>query len=131
MFDGRAGYPDIALAGTYPGTIDPEFLAFCHDKAAAMLTWLAVMCHPDGDIGIFNDAAFGIEPTPGAHWPIKGGGWDCRFRWSRAVRDGLWMSRAESPRGGRWRYRSRVGSGLVWCRRPTGDGCKKRPTEND
>lgn len=28
------------------------------------LSWLSVMCHPDGDISFFNDAAFGIAPPP-------------------------------------------------------------------
>ena len=28
------------------------------------LVWLADMCHPDGDISFFNDAAFGIAPSP-------------------------------------------------------------------
>lgn len=27
-----------------------------------MVAWLALMCHPDGEIGFFNDAAFGIAP---------------------------------------------------------------------
>lgn len=27
------------------------------------LDWLQVMCHPDGEISFFNDAAFGIAPT--------------------------------------------------------------------
>ncbi len=27
------------------------------------LDWLAAMCHPDGEIAFFNDAAFGIAPT--------------------------------------------------------------------
>jgi uncharacterized heparinase superfamily protein len=35
------------------------------DVAARMLGWLDVMCHPDGEIALFNDAAFGIAPTPG------------------------------------------------------------------
>ncbi|MGD8913110.1 MAG: alginate lyase family protein [Candidatus Thiodiazotropha sp.] len=29
-------------------------------QACAMHAWLRAMCHPDGDIGLFNDAAFGI-----------------------------------------------------------------------
>lgn len=29
-----------------------------------MRTWLACMCHPDGDICLFNDAAFGVMPSP-------------------------------------------------------------------
>lgn len=31
---------------------------------ANMRCWLDVMCHPDGEISFFNDAAFGIAPTP-------------------------------------------------------------------
>jgi uncharacterized heparinase superfamily protein len=53
----------INLAGAYPGTFAPRDLALCRDKAEAMLDWLAAMCHPDGDIGFFNDAAFGIAPS--------------------------------------------------------------------
>lgn len=30
----------------------------------AMRRWLAVMCHPDGQISFFNDAAFGVAPSP-------------------------------------------------------------------
>ncbi|HOX19437.1 MAG TPA: alginate lyase family protein [Gemmatimonadales bacterium] len=30
-----------------------------------MRDWLATMCHPDGEIGFFNDAAIGIAPSPG------------------------------------------------------------------
>ena len=29
-----------------------------------MRDWLAAMCHPDGEIGLFNDAAFGIASAP-------------------------------------------------------------------
>jgi uncharacterized heparinase superfamily protein len=29
-----------------------------------MLAWLSVMRHPDGEIALFNDSAFGIAPTP-------------------------------------------------------------------
>ncbi|WP_090578008.1 heparinase II/III family protein [Nitrosomonas sp. Nm58] len=30
----------------------------------SMYNWLAAMCHPDGEISLFNDAAIGIAPTP-------------------------------------------------------------------
>jgi uncharacterized heparinase superfamily protein len=30
-----------------------------------MIRWLATMCHPDGEISFFNDAAKGIAPLPG------------------------------------------------------------------
>lgn len=32
--------------------------------ASLMLDWLAVMCHPDGEIAFFNDAATRVAPTP-------------------------------------------------------------------
>lgn len=32
--------------------------------AGRMLGWLVAMCHPDGEIGLFNDAALGIAPSP-------------------------------------------------------------------
>ncbi len=32
---------------------------------AKMRRWLITMCHPDGEIPFFNDAAFGVTPTPG------------------------------------------------------------------
>lgn len=35
------------------------------DRLPAMLTWLSVMTHPDGEISFFNDAAIGIAPSPG------------------------------------------------------------------
>lgn len=31
-------------------------------RATAMLGWLHSMCHPDGEVSFFNDAAFGISP---------------------------------------------------------------------
>lgn len=32
------------------------------EMVAKMRDWLAAMCHPDGEIAFFNDAAFGIAP---------------------------------------------------------------------
>lgn len=34
--------------------------------APRMLSWLDAMCHPDGEIAFFNDAACGIAPSPSA-----------------------------------------------------------------
>lgn len=34
------------------------------DVVASMRRWLAAMCHLDGEIGLFNDAAIGIAPSP-------------------------------------------------------------------
>ena len=36
------------------------------DVLGPMRDWLAVMCHPDGEISYFNDAAVGISATPAA-----------------------------------------------------------------
>lgn len=33
------------------------------EMVAKMRDWLATMCHPDGEISFFNDAAFGIAPN--------------------------------------------------------------------
>ncbi|MEC9415159.1 MAG: alginate lyase family protein [Pseudomonadota bacterium] len=33
------------------------------DSISSMYHWLAVMCHPDGEISFFNDAALGITPS--------------------------------------------------------------------
>jgi uncharacterized heparinase superfamily protein len=33
-------------------------------RVGAMRRWLAAMCHPDGEISFFNDAAIGIAPSP-------------------------------------------------------------------
>jgi uncharacterized heparinase superfamily protein len=34
--------------------------------AKGMRSWLKIMAHPDGEIALFNDAAFDIAPTPAA-----------------------------------------------------------------
>ena len=36
------------------------------ERVPALLRFLAAMRHPDGEIALFNDAAFGIAPEPGA-----------------------------------------------------------------
>jgi uncharacterized heparinase superfamily protein len=36
----------------------------CLDSVEKMLYWLKIMCHPDGQIALFNDAAFGIACPP-------------------------------------------------------------------
>lgn len=33
-------------------------------QAADMVRWMRLMTHPDGDIALFNDAAFGVAPLP-------------------------------------------------------------------
>ena len=53
----------INLAAAYPGTFTPGTTAKLRKVAPDMLSWLDGMCHPDGRISFFNDAAFGIAPT--------------------------------------------------------------------
>lgn len=33
-------------------------------RIPAMRRWLKIMCHPDGEISFFNDAAIGVAPSP-------------------------------------------------------------------
>jgi uncharacterized heparinase superfamily protein len=43
----------------------PELAALLQHKAAQMLTWVEATTHPDGQIALFNDAAFASAPAPG------------------------------------------------------------------
>jgi len=54
------------------------FVARWPETVGRMRHWLAVMCHPDGDISFFNDAALGIAPSPSELedyarrlWPLR------------------------------------------------------------
>jgi len=53
----------INLARVYPGAIPDRWESLAHswpETARRMLRWLEGMCHPDGEIALFNDAAFGV-----------------------------------------------------------------------
>lgn len=54
----------INLAGAYPGVVGREQVDQWRAIAIKMLGWLQAMCHPDGEIAFFNDAAIGIAPSP-------------------------------------------------------------------
>jgi uncharacterized heparinase superfamily protein len=54
----------INLTDRYPGVIRKEHAEQWRATASKMLKWLAAMCHPDGEIAFFNDAAIGISPSP-------------------------------------------------------------------
>jgi uncharacterized heparinase superfamily protein len=54
----------INLANTYPDTIPADSAAIWREAAGRMRGHLDRMCHPDGQISFFNDAAFGIAPLP-------------------------------------------------------------------
>lgn len=51
----------INLAIAHPGIADSRVEVW-RELAGRMLTWLAHMTHPDGDIAFFNDSALGVAP---------------------------------------------------------------------
>ena len=55
----------INLAAAYHGVLTPEQTGEWRATAAKMLRWLDGMCHPDGEISFFNDAAVGVASRPG------------------------------------------------------------------
>jgi uncharacterized heparinase superfamily protein len=50
-------YPD-AVPGCWQATVEN-----LRDRVVPMRDWLAAMCHPDREIGFFNDAAIGVAPS--------------------------------------------------------------------
>ena len=54
----------INLASVYPDIIGHEQVNQWRETAINMLGWLKTMCHPDGEISFFNDAAIGVAPSP-------------------------------------------------------------------
>lgn len=56
------------MSMAYPETFGlwARHIAGWQDKLVSMATWLRTMCHPDGEIAFFNDAAIGIAPCPAA-----------------------------------------------------------------
>ena len=55
----------INAAHYWPGLVPDEQVAVWRETAGRMLSWLAGMTHPDGEIALFNDAAFGVAPAVG------------------------------------------------------------------
>lgn len=54
----------INLFRTFPTVVGKGHLRQLQTTAVDMLRWLDTMCHPDGEIAFFNDAAFNIAPSP-------------------------------------------------------------------
>ncbi|VFM99578.1 MAG: Uncharacterized conserved protein, heparinase superfamily, partial [Candidatus Kentron sp. G] len=55
------------LVRAYPGAPLPgrfDITGAITDTIARMGDWLQTLCHPDGEIAFFNDAAMGIAPAP-------------------------------------------------------------------
>ena len=53
----------INLANAYAPVIEEVQVFGWRRRASKMLAWLEAMCHPDGEISFFNDAAIGIAPS--------------------------------------------------------------------
>lgn len=53
----------IQLAAQYPGRLEAAIVEGWRSVARRMLSWLGSMTHPDGEIALFNDAAFDIAPN--------------------------------------------------------------------
>ncbi|HLI85954.1 MAG TPA: alginate lyase family protein [Bryobacteraceae bacterium] len=56
----------LNLAQTYPAAIAADTAGMWTETAGRMAAYLEAMCHPDGQIAFFNDAAFAIAPPPAA-----------------------------------------------------------------
>jgi uncharacterized heparinase superfamily protein len=57
---------DLVNLGTcYPGKARTALQTKLRGEARKMLNWLRAMVHPDGEIALFNDSAFGIAATLG------------------------------------------------------------------
>lgn len=54
----------INVANVWPAKIDLSIVHNWRQVALKMLDWLQGMTHPDGQIGLFNDAAFNVCPAP-------------------------------------------------------------------
>ena len=54
----------VAVNRVFPSVVPRQSLDRWTQIAANMFRWLAAMCHPDGEISFFNDAAFGVALTP-------------------------------------------------------------------
>lgn len=57
----------INITGAFEPDLPPRWAPLRQtwpDVAVRMRNWLQAMCHPDGEIALFNDAAFGIAPPP-------------------------------------------------------------------
>lgn len=53
----------LNIAGAYTNQVPTTLLDQWRDASLRMLGWLEGMTHPDGQIALFNDAAFGVSAT--------------------------------------------------------------------
>jgi uncharacterized heparinase superfamily protein len=53
----------LNIAGAYTNQVPTTLVVLWRDALFRMLDWLQGMTHPDGQIALFNDAAFGVAAT--------------------------------------------------------------------
>ncbi len=53
----------LNIASAYASPVHTTFVAKWREASLVMLDWLEGLTHPDGQIALFNDAAFGIAAT--------------------------------------------------------------------
>src|SRR6185295_11869236 len=53
----------LNAARAWPGRVDERHVHDLRERARDMLHWLGGMCHPDGEIALFNHRALGVAPT--------------------------------------------------------------------
>ena len=103
---------NIARAVPAPFTPWAKSVSLWPEVVRRMGHWLSAMCHPDGEIAFFNDAATGIAPTPaaltgyarrlGAAWEesnIDGVVWLEHSGYVRAQRNGVVLVADVAPIG--------------------------------
>lgn len=52
------------ISSTFPNCLPEETIRLWRGAGERMRSWMAAMCHPDGEIAFFNDAAIGVAPSP-------------------------------------------------------------------
>lgn len=79
------------LTLAYPGGLQPwaSSIDLWPTVAARMGRWLSAMCHPDGEIAFFNDAAMGIAPAPNA---LTDYGLRLGIQWEADHDDVVWLA---------------------------------------
>jgi uncharacterized heparinase superfamily protein len=55
----------LNAAQCWPERMPSELVERLRALAPALLRWLGCLCHPDGDIALFNDSALGVAPARG------------------------------------------------------------------
>lgn len=98
----------LNIAGAYANQVPTTLVLQWRDAAFRMLEWLQGMTHPDGQIALFNDAAFGIAATANELAAYAG-----RLLGTDAVLSGLPRHSAPCNDGGDLRLHQWADSGYI------------------